>query len=329
MRESDLIFKAYQQINEQSRILRSPAYAQEYQGDGNFPNAPVGNALPYGYVYGNTPEQSDAFIRNVLQKLKAGPNATLKRIQPVERNNKQYNFYYDGTPESFTQRVDQAIRSQLNQENRQASNANISYGVRVFLNKVLKKDYVPGEGGQAVTYVQNDNLPEPAQVTVAANPPEQLQAPAATTEPKTTTEPAAQAAPVPASAQAPEAASTIQFKQSDTYQLQRRDIVRVPPDLQDEYEALIREIGREMDTSGTAIISALRKVLGSYTYSLRAASKMLDLRILVKQEDEPTKVGGDFDPFSDLPDDGGDDKTIDDIIKSSQSGRTTPPVADD
>lgn len=324
MRESDLIFKAYQQINEQSRILRSPAFTQDYQGDGNFPNAPVGNALPYGYVYGNTPEQSDAFIRNVLRKLRAGPNATLKRIEPVERNNKQYNFYYDGTPESFTQRVDQAIRSQLDQENRQASNANISYGVRVFLNKVLKKDYVPGEGGQAVTYIQNDNLPEPAQVTVVANPPEQLQAPATTTEPEATTKPAAQAA------QAPETAPTIQFKQSDIYQLQKRDTVRVPPDLQDEYEALIREIGREMDTSGTAIISALRKVLGSYTYSLRAASKMLDLGILVKQEDEPTEVKGDFDPFPDVPDSEDDDaKTIEDIVRHGQSGRTAPQVVDD
>jgi len=317
MKDINLIFEAYRQIDEQSRVLRSPAYAQEYGGGGDFPNAPAGNASPYGYVYGNTPEQSDTFIRGVLQKLKAGPDPVLRRIEPVNRRGKIYSYYYNGTPESFKSRVESAIRAQLDDEGRVASNANIGYGVRVFLNKVLQKDLIPGEGGQNVTYVDGNNIPEPEEVAVEENPPEQLQEVEPEAEPEIEPEIEPEAEP---------AVLAAEFRLSDTYQLQPSDDVRIPPDLADEYASLINKIGRNVDATGNDIINHLRETLGSYTDAKSAARQMVEKEILVKQENDADKIADDFDPFSDIEDD--NDYDIEDILtdieREQAGGRNMP-----
>lgn len=321
MNDIDLIFEAWRRVNEQSRVLRSPAYAQEYGGDGDFPTTPVGNALPYGYVYGNTPQQSDAFIRGVLQKLKAGPNPVLRRIQPVTKSGKTYSYYYDGTPEAFKERITRAIEAQLDQEGRTANSTNIGYGTRVFMNKVLQKLLIPGVGGERVTYVDGDNVPEPEEVAVEENPPGELEP---GLEPEPEPEPVPEPEPEPELEPEPEVQ---QFRLSDTYQIVSDTEVRIPPDLFQSYLQLINAIGRNMESTGSDIVNKLRELTGSYTDAKNIAERMLERGLIERQDVDIDDLPDDFDPFSDIEDDDIDidiDDLLTDIERDQAGGRTIP-----
>ena len=161
--------------------------------------------------------------------------------------------------------------------------------------------------------MDGNNIPEPEEVAVEENPPEQLQEVEPEAEPEI--EPEAEPAVLAA-----------EFRLSDTYQLQSSDDVRIPPDLADEYASLINKIGRNVDATGNDIINHLRETLGSYTDAKSAARQMVEKEILVKQENYDKKIADNFDPFPNIEDD--NDYIIDDILTDIErvqaGGRNAP-----